>query len=76
MSRIGRLPITIPNGVTVSQTDGEVRVKGPKGQLAQGQPASPWKWPARRRASRADDTNKMRGVHGLARRWSPTWSTA
>ena len=69
MSRIGRLPITIPSGVTVSQTDGEVRVKGPKGNLAQRLPAGVTMEVsgAAVRFTRADDTNKMRGVHGLAR---------
>jgi large subunit ribosomal protein L6 len=33
MSRIGKLPIAIPNGVTVSVEDHTVRVKGPKGEL-------------------------------------------
>ena len=34
MSRIGRMPITIPNGVTVTVgTNNEVTVKGPKGTL-------------------------------------------
>lgn len=34
MSRIGRLPITVPNGVTVTVGDNnEVTVKGPKGEL-------------------------------------------
>lgn len=34
MSRIGRLPVAIPNGVTVTVTpDNVVTVKGPKGQL-------------------------------------------
>lgn len=33
MSRIGKLPITIPAGVTVSVVDGVVKVKGPKGEL-------------------------------------------
>lgn len=35
MSRIGRLPVPIPTGVSVDITDSEVRVKGPKGQLSQ-----------------------------------------
>ena len=36
MSRIGKLPISIPAGVTVAQgQDGVVTVKGPKGELAQ-----------------------------------------
>ena len=35
MSRIGKLPIAIPAGVTVEQKDGVVTVKGPKGELSQ-----------------------------------------
>ena len=35
MSRIGKLPIVIPAGVTVDQKDGVVTVKGPKGELSQ-----------------------------------------
>jgi large subunit ribosomal protein L6 len=33
MSRIGRLPVAIPSGVTVEQKDKRVTVKGPKGAL-------------------------------------------
>ena len=35
MSRIGKLPIHIPAGVTVAFEDGVVSVKGPKGSLSQ-----------------------------------------
>ena len=35
MSRIGKLPISVPAGVTVSQKDNVVTVKGPKGELSQ-----------------------------------------
>lgn len=35
MSRIGKLPISIPAGVTIDQKDGVVTVKGPKGELSQ-----------------------------------------
>ncbi|MCH5310805.1 MAG: 50S ribosomal protein L6 [Prevotella sp.] len=35
MSRIGKLPIVIPSGVTVNYTDNVVSVKGPKGELSQ-----------------------------------------
>jgi large subunit ribosomal protein L6 len=35
MSRIGRKPIAIPNGVTVEVETGLVSVKGPKGELSQ-----------------------------------------
>ncbi len=35
MSRIGKLPISIPAGVTVTLNNGVVAVKGPKGELSQ-----------------------------------------
>lgn len=35
MSRIGKLPIALPAGVTVSVNDNVVTVKGPKGELSQ-----------------------------------------
>lgn len=34
MSRIGKMPIAIPQGVEVSVKDNEVHVKGPKGDLS------------------------------------------
>jgi large subunit ribosomal protein L6 len=39
MSRVGKKPITIPSGVTVSITDAELEVKGPKGVLKTPVPA-------------------------------------
>ncbi len=35
MSRIGKLPISIPAGVTITHKDDIVTVKGPKGELSQ-----------------------------------------
>lgn len=35
MSKIGKLPVTVPAGVTVTFKDGVVTVKGPKGELSQ-----------------------------------------
>jgi large subunit ribosomal protein L6 len=35
MSRIGRQPISVPEGVTVDVSPGSVLVKGPKGELSQ-----------------------------------------
>ena len=35
MSKVGKLPVTIPAGVTISVNAGEVSVKGPKGELKQ-----------------------------------------
>jgi len=34
MSRVGKLPVAIPGGVTVTVADGRVGVKGPKGELS------------------------------------------
>jgi len=39
MSRIGKLPVQLPQGVVVTQKEGGVSVKGPKGELFQ--PISP-----------------------------------
>jgi len=38
MSRIGKKPIPVPNGVQINLRDGLVEVKGPKGQLSQSLP--------------------------------------
>jgi len=35
MSRIGKLPIALPEGVTIEMTDQLITVKGPKGELKQ-----------------------------------------
>ena len=35
LSRIGKLPIEIPSGVTITVDSGDVTVKGPKGELKQ-----------------------------------------
>ncbi|HPD54376.1 MAG TPA: 50S ribosomal protein L6, partial [Bacteroidia bacterium] len=35
MSRIGKLPITLPAKVEIKVADGTVQVKGPKGELTQ-----------------------------------------
>jgi len=35
MSRIGKLPIQLPSGVTITQKDNVITVKGPKGELSQ-----------------------------------------
>lgn len=35
MSKIGKLPVTIPAGVTITVNDNVVTVKGPKGELKQ-----------------------------------------
>ena len=35
MSKVGKLPVAIPAGVTISVADGVITVKGPKGELKQ-----------------------------------------
>ena len=69
MSRIGRRPVPIPSGVTVSCQDGRVSVKGPKGTLAQPVPAGIGLEVAEGqvRLTRPDDATKTRALHGLAR---------
>ena len=39
MSRLGKLPVEIPNGVTANVTGAQVSVKGPKGELSFDAPA-------------------------------------
>jgi large subunit ribosomal protein L6 len=70
MSRIGRLPISLPNGVEIDVAGQEVTVKGPKGTLSQvivepiaverndeGQVV----------VTRPDDERRSRSLHGLSR---------
>jgi len=70
MSRIGRLPITIPSGVEVTIDGSEVTVKGPKGSLSHTIPAPITV--ARNddgtvEVSRPDDERESRALHGLTR---------
>jgi large subunit ribosomal protein L6 len=39
MSRIGKLPVTVPSGVTVTQDGNRITVKGPRGELTRTLPA-------------------------------------
>ena len=38
MSRIGKMPVTVPNGVTVTQNGNHMTVKGPRGELSRTLP--------------------------------------
>ena len=69
MSRIGKQPITIPNGVKVAVADGKVKVEGPKGKLeityhpnmkveSDGKSL---------KVTRPDDVRQNRALHGLTR---------
>ena len=69
MSRIGKLPVTIPAKVTVTQKDHVVTVKGPKGELSQAiDPAINVEIKANVVSfSRFDDERQNRAFHGLYR---------
>ena len=69
MSRIGKKPITIPNGVDVVIDGSTVRVKGPRGQLERTLHRD---MVIRREGSdilveRPSDENEHRALHGLSR---------
>ena len=70
MSRIGKLPVSIPAGVTITvAADNTVTVKGPKGELSQK--ISP-KMIIEQDAGvlhvkRPDDEKESRALHGLSR---------
>lgn len=69
MSRIGRMPVPVPKGVTVTINDNTVTVKGPKGELqrhvnpeitvAMGDSAI--------MVTRSDEGRVSRSLHGLTR---------
>lgn len=69
MSRIGKLPIAIPAGVTVTLKDDVVTVKGPKGELSQY--VNPLITvtinPGEVIVSRSSDEKQERAYHGLYR---------
>ena len=70
MSRIGRMPIAIPAGVTVEVAENnKVTVKGPKGTLERVLPAEMEikLEGAEVLVSRPNDLKKMKSLHGLTR---------
>ena len=69
MSRIGKLPVPIPSGVTVAVEGDTVKVKGPKGELSHRLPSgiSVEKTDASLNVKRASDETNHRSLHGLTR---------
>jgi len=69
MSRIGRLPIDIPAGVTVEVAGREVSVKGPKGELklSVASPIEVSVDEGQVLVTRPDDERESRSLHGLTR---------
>jgi large subunit ribosomal protein L6 len=69
MSRVGRKPVAIPSGVSVTSKDGVIEVKGPRGTLS-----APLQGAVRVEVAasevtfgRPDDLPPTRALHGLAR---------
>ena len=69
MSRIGRLPVTIPSGVQVTIDGQNVTVKGPKGELAHTvvDPITVEQGEDGLQVKRPDDERESRARHGLTR---------
>jgi large subunit ribosomal protein L6 len=69
MSRIGRLPVVVPSGVTVTIKENQVTVKGPKGQISQAfNSGMAIKLEENKlTVSRPNDSKENRALHGLTR---------
>jgi len=69
MSRIGKQPVSLPSGVSVTVSGTEVSVKGPKGQLSERLPESIAVAVEADSVvlQRPDDRKTSRALHGLAR---------
>jgi len=69
VSRIGRLPIPIPEGVDVTLDGQHVTIKGPKGTLEQtiAEPITITREGAELVVARPNDERRNRGLHGLFR---------
>ena len=70
MSRIGRMPIAVPAGVTVDIAENNhVTVKGPKGELSRTLPAemSITLEDGELKITRPNDQKKEKSLHGLTR---------
>ena len=69
MSRIGKQPIPIPQGVKIQVDGATVRAEGPKGKLSQPVPSglTPRVADGTIVIERASDERHVRALHGLAR---------
>jgi large subunit ribosomal protein L6 len=69
MSRIGKLPITVPSGVDVAIDERLVTVKGPKGTLSHtvANPITVDKEDGVLEVKRPNDERESRSLHGLTR---------
>jgi len=71
MSRIGKQPIAVPDGVQVQLADNTIQVKGPKGELAfthvSGLKVRHDADSKKIQVERPNDDRKFRALHGLTR---------
>ncbi len=69
MSRIGRLPVSVPAGVDVTVSGQDITVKGPKGQLGLTvpEPITVEQADGTLEVKRPDDERDSRSLHGLTR---------
>ena len=69
MSRIGKAPITVPSGVTVTLGEGTIKVKGPKGELERTLPKgiTVGQENGVLTVSRPSDEENYKALHGLTR---------
>src|SRR5947199_10465196 len=69
MSRIGKQPIPVPAGVTISIEPGRVTVNGPKGELTERVPRDikVEQVDGELRGTRPTDRGEHRALHGLTR---------
>lgn len=69
MSRIGRMPITVPAGVEISISGQDVAVKGPKGSLSLSvaEPIQVSQSEGVLTVARPNDERLSRSLHGLSR---------
>ncbi|MBX9725451.1 MAG: 50S ribosomal protein L6, partial [Candidatus Obscuribacterales bacterium] len=69
MSRIGKAPIPVPQGVTVTINGGEINVKGPKGELHRTvhPDLKLTQEDGKIIVSRASESRQVRSLHGLSR---------
>ena len=69
MSRIGRMPVTVPSGVSVAIDGQTVKVTGPKGELQHvvAEPIAVAQGESGLEVTRPDDERLSRSLHGLTR---------
>jgi len=69
MSRIGRMPVAVPNGVEITIDGQTVTVKGPKGELSHvvAAPITVERAETGLEVKRPDDERQSRSLHGLTR---------